>query len=315
MATTEVSIKEGGNLGMALEDTEYGILISDITEGILTQRYPEVHPGMLLVKVRDQDVSLASGKTKAEAVELLAGKQRPLQLAVKVLVKKAKETVVTLRSEGPLGMILHDSPSGARVDHISNGVVRREAPHVRIGLVLIRINDEDVSVETGITVEDVIPMLLDSPRPMILTFIRPGTEDHSDDHHDFVINPTARKVKEVDIVVDIDEEAANAADEPKSLAYIDCQAFLDVKAFATIHFIYEASMVVTAMFTLDLSKSMSVLAALGSGNIVLKVFGESRLASASPVCAIAEMALSNPRCATVCVSAQRTTRPIRSSFT
>ena len=40
-------------------------------------------------------MSLASGKTKAEAVELLAGKQRPLQLVVKVLVKKAKETVAT----------------------------------------------------------------------------------------------------------------------------------------------------------------------------------------------------------------------------
>eukprot|EP01043_Picozoa_sp_COSAG02_P008604 COSAG02_NODE_279_length_25809_cov_21.674173_4_plen_312_part_00 len=285
MATTDVTVSEKEELGLVLEDSEWGILIDNVKEGILTQRYPEVAPGLLLTKVRGQDVSLESGKTKADAVELLGDKkQRPLDLQVKVLVKKAKETIVTLRSEGPLGMVLHDSPLGARVDHISTGVVRREAPHVRIGLVLIKVNDEDVSVESGTTVEDIIPLLLDSPRPMILTFIRPGTEEHDDDHHDFVINPTARKSKEAEVVVDIDETPRPSDDGPKSIAYVDCQAFLDVKGYVTLHFIYEAGMIVSAVFTSDISKSMSVLVALASGNIVGKAFGASQFRkSTSPL--------------------------------
>ena len=306
MATTKVSVAESGNVGMSLEDTEYGILIQDVADGsVLAQSYPEVHPGMLLMSVRGQDVSLESGKTKADAVELMGGKQRPLELSVKELIKKAKETVVTLRSDGPLGMILHDSPSGARVDHISSGVVRREAPHIRIGLVLIRVNDDDVSVESGQTVEDVIPLLLDSPRPMILTFVRPGTEDHSDDHHDFVINPFAKKASETDVTIDMEESEAEPEREG-SKAFIDCQAFLDVKSFATIHFMYEAGMIVSAVFTQDFSKSMSVLAALGSGNIVFKVFG------ALPTVPSAQPQPFSNRGRGL---AQRTTRPIASSFT
>jgi hypothetical protein len=277
MATTDVSVSESGELGLVLQDSEWGILIDDVKDGILTQRYPEVAPGLLLTKVRGQDVSLESGKTKADAVELLGDKkQRPLDLQVKVLVKKPKETVVVLRSEGPLGMVLHDSPLGARVDHISSGVVRREAPHVRIGLVLIKVNDEDVSMESGAKVEDIIPLLLDSPRPMILTFIRPGTEEHDDDHHDFVINPTAKKSKGVDVVVDIDEMPRPSDDGPKSIAYVNCQAFLDVKSYVTLHFVYEVGMIVSAVFTSDISKSVSVLVALASGNIVGKVFGASQ---------------------------------------
>ena len=95
-------------------------------------------------------------------------------------------------------MVLHDSALGARVDHVSKGVILREHPHVRIGLVLVKVNGEDVSASSGRTVEDIIPMLLDSGRPMTLTFIRPGTEDHDEDHHDFVINPIARKQDEPD---------------------------------------------------------------------------------------------------------------------
>ena len=63
MATTKVSVAESGNLGMTLEDTEYGILIADVADGsVLAQGYPEVHPGMLLVSVRGQDVSLESAR-------------------------------------------------------------------------------------------------------------------------------------------------------------------------------------------------------------------------------------------------------------
>ena len=289
MATTKVSITEqakDGEVKLVLDDTEWGILIAEVKDGILTQRYPEVAEGLLLTKVGGVDVSLGSGKTKDDALELLSSKARPLDLQLKVLVKKPKETVVTLRGEGPLGVVLHDSPLGARIDHISSGVARREAPHLRVGLVLVKVNDEDVSVETGSTVEDIIPLLLDSPRPLILTFIRPGTEEHDDDHHDFVINPVARQAK-ADVVVDVDEGRPSDGD-PKTLAYVDCQAFLDVKSYATIHFIYEVGMVVSSSFTGDMSKVMSGLAALGSGNIVLKGFGASQFSSPGHAC--------DPRC-------------------
>jgi hypothetical protein len=65
MVTTKVSVTEAGQLGMMLEDTEYGILIANVANGsVLAQSYPEVHPGMLLVSVRGQDVSLESGKAR-----------------------------------------------------------------------------------------------------------------------------------------------------------------------------------------------------------------------------------------------------------
>jgi hypothetical protein len=221
MDPVSITVEDTGDVGIILETTDDGIMVARLTEGgIIAERFHEVQAGLLITRVHGVDVSPGSGKAVVYVQELLGQKKRPLELEFMVPVKRAQQTVVTVRSAGPLGLILHDSALGARVDHVSSGVILREHPHVRIGLVLVKVNDEDVSPASGRTVADIIPILLDSPRPMVLTFIRPGTEDHDDDHHDFVINPIARKVKEAD-----EEELKPApAQEPSGpTSFVDCR--------------------------------------------------------------------------------------------
>ena len=271
----DVTFTDVGPIGLTLAESDDGTIVEEISDDFKAA-FPDVVPGMLLLTVGDVDVSAASGRAMVYTQELVNDTARPLVLEFKTPIKKAQQTKVTVKSEGPLGLILHDSELGARVDHVSAGVIKREHPHVRVGLVLVKVNDDDVSPASGLIVNDIIPLLLDGGRPLILTFIRPGTEDLDEDHHDFVINPVARKKQETE--AEEDGETGEAQPVESGLtSFVNCQAWAEIKTVATVQFGYELVMCGTVVWTNDWSQLISLIAAIGPGCMVLGLaFGQTK---------------------------------------